>query len=61
MTNNTIQDKLSFFALAGTRDVIYENRMVKNKRRKLSTPIIVDNIEVNEDLVSNNIIQLSLF
>ena len=61
MTNNTIQDKLSFFALAGTRDVIYENRMVNSKRRKLSTPIIVDNIGVNDGLVSNNTIQLSLF
>ena len=61
MTNNTIQDKLNFFALAGTRDVIYENRMVNNKRRRLSTPIIVKDIEPTKGLGSQNSIQLSLF
>ena len=61
MTINTIQDKLNFFALAGTRDVIYENRMVNNKRRRLSTPIIAKDIEANKGLVAKNSIQLSLF
>ena len=61
MTNNTIQDKLNFIALAGTRDFIYENRMVNNKRRRLSTPIIAKDIEANIGLVAKNSIQLSLF
>ncbi len=61
MANNTIQDKLNFFALAGTRDVIYENRMVNNKRRRLATPIIIKDIEANNCLESKNNIQLSLF
>jgi len=61
MTINTIQDKLNFFALAGTRDVIYENRMVINKRRRLSTPIIAKKSEANKGLVVKNSIQLSLF
>ena len=61
MTNSMIQEKLSFFALAGTRDVIYENRMVNNKRRRLSTPIIVKDIESTKGLGSQNSIQLSLF
>ena len=61
MAINTIQDKLTFFALAGTRDVIYENRMVNNKRRRLSTRIIVKDIEANKGLESKNSIQLSLF
>ena len=61
MTINSIQDKLNFFALAGTRDVIYENRMVNNKRRRLSTPVIVKDIEANKGLESKNSIQLSLF
>jgi hypothetical protein len=61
MTNNTIQDKLNFIALAGTRDVIYENRMVNNKRRRLSTLIIAKDIGANIGLVAKNSIQLSLF
>jgi len=61
MTINTIQNKLNFFALAGTRDVIYENRMVNNNRRRLSTPIIVKDIKANKGLESKNSIQLSLF
>ena len=61
MTNNTIQDKLSFFAFEGTRDVIYENRMVNNRRRRHSAPIIVNNIEANNSLEVKKSIQLSLF
>ena len=61
MINKTIHDKLNFFALAGTRDVIYENRMVNNRRRRLSTPVIVKDIEANKGLESKNSIQLSLF
>ncbi len=61
MTINAIQDKLNFFALAGTRDVIYENSMVINKRRRHSTPIIAKGIEANKDLEYKNSIQLSLF
>ena len=61
MAINTIQDKLNFFALAGTKDVIYENRIVNNIRRRLSTPIISNDIEANKGPESKNSIQLSLF
>jgi len=61
MTNTAIQDKLNFFALAGTKDVIYENRMVNNRRRRLSTPVIVKDNEDNKGLESKSSIQLRLF
>ncbi|MGB5499329.1 MAG: hypothetical protein WBM77_10405 [Maribacter sp.] len=61
MINNTIQDKLTFIAVAGTRDVTNENKMVNNKRSKFSTPTIVNNIVVNKGLGSKNSIQLRLF
>ncbi|MBT8298788.1 MAG: hypothetical protein HKP42_02625 [Maribacter sp.] len=61
MENKTIQDKLSFFAMAGAKDVVFENRRVSNRRRKTSTPIIVEKRRFNDGLLSKNAIQLSLF
>ena len=61
MTTNTIQDKLSFFAMAGTRDIIHENRMVKHTKRRKSRSGIVDKKQGDKDLVVNHSIQLSLF
>lgn len=61
MTNNTIQDKLSFFALKGTRDVIHENRMVINRRRRHSARISVNGLEAKNGLEVKKSIQLSLF
>lgn len=61
MTNNTIQDKLSFFALEGARDVIHENRLFNNRRRRHSTPIMANNIEGNNGLEVKKSVQLSLF
>jgi hypothetical protein len=61
MTTNTIQDKLSFFAMAGTRDIIYENRMVKHTRRSKSRSGVTDKKQDDKGLVVNHSIQLSLF
>ena len=61
MTNNTIQDKLSFFALEGTREVIHENRMFNNRRRRPSTPRNANGIKANNVLEVKKSIQLSLF
>ena len=61
MTNSMIQEKLSFFALAGTRDVLHENKMVIKRRRRRSTPIVTDDLEANRGLKVIKSIQLSLF
>jgi hypothetical protein len=61
MENKTIQDKLSFFALAGTRDTFFEKRRVTKRRGQKSAPGVIGNIGVNEGLLSKNAIQLSLF
>ncbi|EAR01466.1 hypothetical protein [Maribacter sp. HTCC2170] len=61
MTNKTIQDRLSFFALAGTRDRIHENRMFTNRRRKQKSSALLDAQRVEKDLNVRPSVQLSLF
>jgi len=61
MTNNTIQDKLNFFALEGTRDVKHENRIFNIRRRRHSASSIAKDIGTNDGLKIKKSIQLSLF
>lgn len=61
MTNTIIQDKLGFIALEGARDILYENRMVSNRRLRLKAQPIVGNKGVDKEQLRKNSIQLRLF
>ncbi len=61
MTNTSIQDKLGFFALAGTKDNPRDNKMVNIILAKTNTrPVLVKN-GTDKNRSTGNSVQLSLF
>ena len=61
MLKSTIQDKLNFFAHAGTQDVFGIKRKVSAKRARKKNPIIAYITRTSNGPVVDDNIQLSLF
>jgi hypothetical protein len=61
MLKSTIQDKINFFAHAGTQDVFGIKRKVSAKWARKQKPIIAYNTGTSNGPVVNDNIQLSLF
>ncbi|MGB5667090.1 MAG: hypothetical protein WBM53_09590 [Maribacter sp.] len=61
MTNNSIKDKLNYFAHIGTQDNFQYNRMVKKSRVRTYNPNIEDDIKTVDGLRITESIQLQLF
>lgn len=61
MTNNSIQDKLNYFAHIGTQDDFQYNRMVNKRRVRTYNPNIVDDKKTVDGLKITDSIQLQLF
>ncbi|MBD0776459.1 hypothetical protein HPE56_01530 [Maribacter sp. ANRC-HE7] len=61
MTNTTIQDKLGFFAQAGTREVLSGNKMVNIILARTNTRPVLAKKGVDKDRFARNSVQLSLF
>lgn len=61
MLKSTIQDKINFFAHAGTQDVFGIKRKVSAKRARKQNPIIAYKMGTGNGSVVDDSIQLSLF
>ena len=61
MTNTLLQDKLGFYAMAGTRDVQSENKIVHPMTSSMETHPSVEIHRKNKKRFVKRSVQLSLF